>query len=354
MQNDWTLLNNEIGLIDIIELELKSIVTKFKGSDQYRTIVAKAEKKKHDFMKKIGPCYFQGCANKSVRKSHSISNRLMLEPIAENGRLMSPVLDGFTGSYKAEILGLKKATIFPGFCQEHENAFLFEKEGLIKTDLELQKHLFRTICYQLHFLKSELIKLELAESLFYDHFVPIFKEKIDRNKLKSDKTELVRYFSSCMLPDYELKSKQLKSDIAFLTENWYGPHFESFGSGLPEGFYSEIIGCTVLNKIAVSCPVFFPNSPYDKNGMPDFRFEYFVMVFPNNGTTHIYLVCLSEQQEELVNLAELFERAGDRTTDYIFDLIKSKTENWFLAPSTWSKLTLDGQQYILKSLGRIV
>lgn len=70
---------------------------------------------------KPGRCMHDGCAKTSIAHSHTISLGASIRLIAENDHVVTPQF-GDNGLELVPI-GVRKASTFPGFCEEHETQF---------------------------------------------------------------------------------------------------------------------------------------------------------------------------------------------------------------------------------------
>src|SRR5438552_378522 len=72
-------------------------------------------------------CLYPGCGAKTVI-SHAVPRTGPLRLIAEEGHLVTPAFSTDDGGLGVQLVGLGRASTFPGFCLEHEAHFgRFEK-----------------------------------------------------------------------------------------------------------------------------------------------------------------------------------------------------------------------------------
>ncbi|MCD4828242.1 MAG: hypothetical protein K8R90_02270 [Candidatus Cloacimonetes bacterium] len=97
--------------------------------------------------------------------SHSIQKEKHLRLLSENGRVLCPMSDKIaehyvkSGKYRPKNLGIKKATVFRGFCSYHDNDLfkLIEVDSLDYYDVDLHiLFALRATAYHLAFKKLQL------------------------------------------------------------------------------------------------------------------------------------------------------------------------------------------------------
>lgn len=348
----WLIHKDDNEKLNKFLFEIKEDTKNLKNERHYKIFKNALYNANREKWTRAEKCYFPFCNNPAITDSHSISNKLMLNPIAENGHLISPRLNLFTEKIEVNNpIGIKKASVFPGFCREHENKFRFENEGEIKSESELQMHLFRSVCYHLHFLKAEKKKSILIRDYFSDLFLPLIDDFISCNpKLITSKTEVRSFLESEILGERKLRVRQRKADIKYTMKNWFYPNANYFGKKLPSSLFSQSIELKPLLKIALSAPYLLKGTPVDHENSPDFNFNIYINVFPNKGKSMIHLVSKKERKNELVELANSFEKSPGLGLNFIQRIMLFHTENWFMAPSIWNGLPLGIKEKLLNSM----
>ena len=107
--------------------------------------------KKNRNLKKSARCIYTGCENYSIG-SHSISKNYHIKNIAENGKVMSfcPVRKGENKDLLVRNVGINDASVFHGFCKEHDELFQSIDNNGICTYKDLLLQCYRSVCYWLH------------------------------------------------------------------------------------------------------------------------------------------------------------------------------------------------------------
>lgn len=109
--------------------------------------------KKNRNRKKSARCIYTGCERYSIG-SHSISKNSHIKNIAENGEVMSfcPIRQGDNKELLLKKVGINQASVFHGFCKEHDQLFQSIDINGICTYKDLFLQCYRSVCYWLHML----------------------------------------------------------------------------------------------------------------------------------------------------------------------------------------------------------
>lgn len=303
-----------------------------------------------DRWKSIGSCHFPSCEEKSIPRSHSLSDSMMIDPISEDRYVMGPIVNTFDGRYEVARVAVRNASVFPGFCKRHEDAFVFEKAGQISSGTELQMQLFRAISRQVFFLRHERDSLTRYRDLMRTQF----KKRIDdfcRNEveLKTPHTALLSYLETEFLGLVLLMGEQRERDLAFTLKHWYQPNAQCFGKGLPSTMHDELIACTDMLPLVFSGPIVMPRCQREPDGTPDFSKIMYVNVFPNSGSTLVHLVSFREQKEDLEILASKMEDRKFLLSSIRYWMLKC-CDHWYMSPSSWEAIDAERKEEICQAL----
>jgi hypothetical protein len=159
--------------------ELRGLLTAYDDAltefDNDHTVIfpSDAERNRlfHGFLKrwikawsKPGPCMHEGCTKTSIARSHTISLGSSVRLIAQNGHVLTPQF-GENGLDLVPV-GVREASTFPGFCDEHEAQFAaFETKKQMTEAEHFGLQAFRTICREIYAKRHQQMKAEamLAE-----------------------------------------------------------------------------------------------------------------------------------------------------------------------------------------------
>ncbi len=339
----------------IIDLLLQTIWTDstflYENEQERLALVDQLNKERDKRWEKIGKCYFPQCSNNAVKNSHSLSDKMMIDPISEDRHVFGPKVNTFTGKYEMGEISVGKASTFPGFCQHHENKFTFEKVGEISNGKALQMQLFRSICRQLFFLKHERDIMSLyLEEVRKRLLTSVEKSLTFAPPLKTSIDELKGYIDSKRIGNYDLSVEQRDKDITYVTENWYKPNADGFGKLLSGNFYDELVVHTDLLPVVLSAPILFDDCPRDSKGTPDFDYVFYVNIFPNKGMTLVHMASLKQQKDRLEKLAASFEKDNRVLHAYIRKWTIDCCDHWYVSPNYWKGLDETVRKNIIQGL----
>lgn len=348
----WEIHNNDLLYIESL---IKSIEGEFKlylKSNEYSQLLTHFLKIESKHWKHIGKCYFPNCNKLSVNNSHSLSKELMLRPISENGHIFSPIANIYEG--RSEIgrrIGIKKASIFPGFCQKHESSFDFEKYGKLDSKETFQQQLFRSISHNIHHIKAQILlnkeyHLKIGEKLEgFLHKLSFYEDSVF-TKISEIKGYLITHFLGLV----ELTIEQRTKELNFITDYWFIPNSKCFGKQLSEEFQYELMVLPEILPTVMACVPLFDNAPRNDEGTPDFSYYYFVNIFPNKGKTHILLVSLKEKKELLSQLVLSFKNDSNNIVNFIDYLMIHESKNWYLSPSRWESFSEEKKEMLIDAM----
>ena len=90
--------------------------------------------------------------------AHTISQKAVLELIAENGKVLMPIVFGVENKFRMQPLGIEaRATKFYCFCKEHDKIFYpIDKQGIDFSDEIYFLYAYRNFSSEYYKLKREL------------------------------------------------------------------------------------------------------------------------------------------------------------------------------------------------------
>jgi hypothetical protein len=309
-------------------------------------VFALAKKRRHDW-RAVQECSFPGCNEQSIPHSHSLSRALMIQPICEDNHVLGLDVDLNSASYRMRRIGINETSTFPGFCQAHENKFNFEAAGAISNGGQLQRHLFRNICRHIYFLRHEKRSLARYVEELKSRAIPLLDNKLGSADWQSDVGLIRAYILDQLFGNLDLGIAQRSENIDFDVEHWLEPNAANFGRYPGEfGFHDELIQCP-STSVAIATAMLFEDTPRRDDGTPDFRYQYYVSMFPNAGVTHIHLTARQEQRGRLIALAEKFSVPSKATR--IVEKWLQDSDHWYMRPSAWAAIDPKIQNWFLES-----
>lgn len=138
--------------------------------------------------KKKSKCMYKNCDRYSIG-SHAVSKNYHIKQISENNVVMSFMPKRIEDSKELILqeVGVNNASVFRGFCKEHDDIFKSVDKNGIRTVDDLFLQCYRSVCYWLHTLTvdgrmMEKIQKDVDDTMrtFCAEFIPIF----DYNKFR--------------------------------------------------------------------------------------------------------------------------------------------------------------------------
>lgn len=327
----------------------------FASDSTRRECVQRLNRERVERWNNIGNCHFPLCRSDAIARSHSLSDKAMIDPIAERRQVVGPKVNTFEGRYEVGHVPASKASVFPGFCAHHEASFTFEKAGEISCGPELQMQLFRSICRQMFFLEHERDSLSIYRSEMESKLKERIEEAVRAGlTLKTPFDDVLRYSSAELLGLVDLMLNQRTKDLEFTSEQWYEPNARSFGSGLPACMHDELITCPKTLPIVLSGPILMPGTQRGMDGTPDFSGTMYVNLFPNDNGTLIHLVALQARRSELAQLATALESDGAELKSSIEYWLVHCCDHWYMSPSFWGGLAAEIKAEVLEAMNPCV
>ena len=229
--------------------------------------------KMHIVSKKMGKCVCPNCCNKSIKKSHTIPRGMSLDIIAENKKVVMPILiekypvrEYFI---EAAEIGIGQASIFPGFCKKHELIFqTYEKRQKIDKQDDVIKQLFRNVTYNCFILER---RIELSKNII-ERYKDIRNQAaynyLKKSELKAmlkeviisgeDKNIINLTFHQQKLIDYYTKLEKYKMNLWKIIDG-SDADITSISVILDVLFPVSICGCTIQvavydNRLEITSP----------------------------------------------------------------------------------------------------
>ncbi len=286
--------------------------------------MSEQEKRKHfeklgqDFYKKqkSSLCMFCDCKHRAIG-SHSISKKYYLKNIADNGEVGTfvPKRDKDSKELIWERVGINRASVFMGYCKEHDNIFnSIDINGII-TIRDLLLQCYRSISFW--FKNTELAAEILGE-------------------IQDDTDDTMRSIIKQVIPSFNYDEfrfgedyhKNKRNDVSFLQE--LKTFFENIikdddnillDKRIVNSFYIfediEIMYLRVEEKI----PVVVNSMNTVQQG------NVFHIVLPNENYTDLIVINATHNKIK-------FEEAWEARTQNMLNII-SLIESWMIGEETW-------------------
>lgn len=174
-------------------------------------------------------CLCKDCDEESIY-SHSISEKSVLANIACNGSVYMPSMDIKKMKYVIKEISISNASIFPGFCYQHDNDLFpkLDKVNNVDFDNDFFSQLgVRTLAYEILYIKRTIRSLEmLLEKLSseYETYTSSFLQKFSNGFYRKE----VSYTEFCcsessinkIKPTILERIENEKEDLLFLNQEF--------------------------------------------------------------------------------------------------------------------------------------
>jgi hypothetical protein len=283
-------------------------------------------------------CSFRGCSKRSIPRSHTIQRSGPLGVIAEANHVLTPrwTSDGMT----LKLIGLKDASTFAGFCQDHEALFdPFETTGVIASDRDLELQVFRSLCRE------------------------IARQQHDLKHLRETRTDLVDRL------DREVRAEAARLQVGFQSYRFEGGAFGPVDQAITEreetlrwleATYDDhfpAIEGSAASRLAGEATQINLALPVALSGMVSFDFDgkavtAVVGVIPQAGGSLVYMIGCQDAETAISTYL------ANKDLDLcLLDIVEAwmvrGTDHWFLKPSVWSAIPEDRQAALLHELGQV-
>lgn len=297
--------------------------------------------------KKIKKCAYHGCSNNSIKNSHTIAKSTSLREIAELNHVYHPtfvkVFPVKNDIYTMERLGIGEASVFPGFCIEHEMMFSdFEKKGIFDSGDQVLKQTYRSVCKNVAVCEKTIIK---HEDLLKKYFVSRSQDAYEDMKI------LVS------LSNVQLKSLTVKGDdiISIKLKSKLFQQKEL----LKELYEFKLNMWKMINKSEVNITIKAVNLdiviPVAMCGFTECRKEdernlLFMNVIPSINSTLVAIVF----KDDVIDEVKRYIENGLETPLGVLNMIESMmingTDEWYIKPSLWDSLDEGRKRDILREM----
>lgn len=344
----------------IFEKELNKVIEKFNAGNfstqqfmNYSRLLKQTFLQNLSLHRKQRECVFPNCSNQSIKRSHSIPKTTALLHIASNGHLLKPEFDLTSKDIpkiKMQKIGISNASVFPGFCREHENIFkIFEQDGKIDDERKALLQTYRSICRERIFREIEIEINEIEKS--------VYKKKINEEALSTIKSSLSEQKSS------EIKSLEFKGiDSIIYSLEGFSIYYKNTNDKLlkiENKIFTSVFEPSKENDLivqAVNIDIKFPISlcgfaTLNYNENKDEKIAYILLnVIPQIDSTTIVCVGLKEDK----SICEKYFDYSLADPFNILNMIESfmvyGSDHWFINPDYWSEIPTKKREKILHDI----
>jgi hypothetical protein len=289
-----------------------------------------------------GQCMYRGCAEPSIRRSHSIQRAGSLELIAEDQHVLTPRLDHH-GQFRMERIGVNLASTFPGFCHQHEQLFSeFEMSGSVSSERHVALQGFRTLCREIARKRQMIDGLERLLDHYQKARTDYYSSAIQKKHLGTISTLVVKgdgmekYLVSTL--------RGTKADLSELEGDLYEQFFDYVGIQTQEPSLQ-----------AISLPFCVPVSLSGfgvltyKHHRKKHRALCPLGILPQDGKT-VAFIAAAHKHSAIVEMYRAGMEFGFGALNAMESWMTNGSDHWFIRPSTWASIPPTRQTKVLELL----
>ncbi|MFW6046913.1 MAG: hypothetical protein ACOCP4_03895 [Candidatus Woesearchaeota archaeon] len=340
-----------------IEKELDRIMNKFDNEEfisqdfeNYSKIIKQSYYKNQRLHRKRRECEVIGCKKKTIKKSHSIPKTSILQNISSNGHLLKPefYINNSPPTNKMVKVGIHNASVFPGFCEKHENIFKsFEIDGKINNDQKAILQTYRTICRERVFREIELEINEIAKTEY--------KKKINNDALKCINEVLSKYPQFNKIEEIDINGVDSVINSLNKLNSYLSEPIQQFKE-FEENIFSWLLNLSYKNDLIVRVTNIDLHLPVSICGFGSQEYiekserkEAYVLlnVMPQKNSTDIVCVGLKQDQTIVEKYFDFFLADPLNILNMIESFMVNGTDQWYINPDFWKTIPRPKQEKIL-------
>lgn len=298
-------------------------------------------------------CIYPKCTKRSVKKSHSIPKSTSLNVIAENGHVLKPEVDIYSEELKVKMnsVGINNASVFPGFCEEHEKLFAaYENDGKIDTYRKFLLQSYRAVCREIvvrqneRFILSQLYReyKKVIESESLKYLSGLLKNHIPLEKIEGIKID----GGDKILLGFEKQIKYINKSLVAIEEYSNAIISELINNNKSSEIIFSAINIDYVLPVAL-CG--FANSELQINGA-NTDFLLIMNIIPIDNET--YIICATNKENE--NIFNEYTKFCYQDPLSILNMIESfmifGSDHWFMQPSKWHTLPDSRKEILLADI----
>lgn len=288
-------------------------------------------------------CIFPGCNNTCVM-SHTIPEAAALKKISRDGFVLFPKFNSKTNHYEMERISTRQASVFPGFCPDHENLFKdFEENGDFKhPSIALQN--FRIVCKYYFIWRSLretfeeiLSKYRTETTEYHKNTLKAITENVKTDfKIISVSDEVVDHLEKTLV--------EINSNIDEIYNNDYAPYHKSIINDDDE---VQVIIFSLPAKLPIALA---GKSCFELEGDGGkVKFTVHFSILPSDKYTAL---CFSLNKEYAPHF--LLTLQNYKSLPSFLGFIESwmiyGTDYWYISPEEWNNYSEKKQKSILRDL----
>lgn len=328
------------------------MITAFSTPEERRDFDNLFSKKINNYHSKSGQCRWPGCTEKPIG-SHSISKRISLMPISEDGHMIGKKSKREGESKKVSLsqIGINEGLVFRGFCAEHDSEFNAIDVRGIKTENDLLKQAFRS----LHFInfQNDVFKVYYPEFAKKTLSEPIISQ-LYKNMLCENPDNKISFnnFKIAVKKDLQDSEDQQKVRIQrvdnILSDLHYLFQSKNTGHIIPACYCNNLLkdNCIYCRTLPFCIPVAI-NAKFTFPNVHRNEADLYVVSIPYENSTMLIFLYDKALHPKMCELYKLF----DTHEVYMLSFIENTlvcSDDWLIKPSIITSLNEERYDVFLK------
>lgn len=293
-------------------------------------------------------CMFAGCAATTIRGSHTIPRSASIAAIAKQGHVITPAFSQTDGKMVARLIGAQHASVFPGFCETHEQLFFaYEKIGYIRSEMDVSRQLFRSVCREVVRLEIEAAHVEqtLRE---YDEFRRRAIEQLIRQRVSDETVTLSSFETEGPRADFfQSRLEEIQEELTRFQRDFYS----AAAAGVDVAAHSGLaVSVVELDRVVPVCLSGRANFYFRTSDGVNHNVRVVVVVIPTPPVTFV-AIATPKAHGAMLDAYVASRFANPLTLLAAIECwMLHGTDHWFLSPDAWAVIRPPAQQAILNDI----
>ena len=295
-------------------------------------------KEREQNLKKKIKCMYPDC-NKKPIMSHTIPKSVTLNKISdEKNEVYFPKLKN--KQYVAEKININKASVFPGFCTQHENDFEgFEKTGDYQ-DKSIVLQNFRVICRYYSRLLSVKRVFEKSKVKYENELSNYYNKHLKKINNIRPRPITINKISDHIIEHMDNQLALLNYMIAKVNNEDFNPYITTLSG-------REELTKIVIIEINIGLPLCLAGkSEFETDGK---KYTVHLSLFPSDDKTTLIFSYNKEFEDCFEKELSKYKNDEDIIL-FIESWMVYGTDDWFISPSEWNKYKNEKKSMILNQL----
>lgn len=300
------------------------------------------------------PCMYPGCQKLSIVASHTIPRSGPLALLAEDGHVITPHF--YKGQVRAELVGIGEASVFPGFCQEHERLFeRFEQSKCLADATDITLQALRVVCRESR-IKQEQSRftqqlLDEHQQLVNTRGMTILRQLLGDAFMAAHPIKEIAIGIGKLDPLIEKAHEQIKEANAVILQyenDFLGPLMEA-----SQGKDSNVSGIrlTIPQHQLPACLAGRGNFRFKAENSEQIQEVVAILnVWPTETDTSLLMVVREQDQAAAETYFARFSQPEFNSVSMVESWMVHGSDHWFMRPSAWNVIPEVRQRKILHDM----